>query len=79
MIALFGIIANRATMVSIAPTAMQYDAGHIVTDDAPTLAIVGKPQLPIMEAVRGNSPALAHIVLVDGDEPNGLAQYEKAY
>ena len=35
MIALFAIIANRATMVSIAPTAMQYDAGHIVTDAAP--------------------------------------------
>ncbi|MFI0848289.1 AMP-binding protein [Mesorhizobium sp. IMUNJ 23232] len=78
MIALFGIIANRATMVSIAPTAMQYDAGHIVTDAAPTVAIVGAPQLPIMEAVRGNSPALAHIVLVEGDEPDGLAKYEQA-
>lgn len=78
MIALFAIIANRGTMVSIAPTAMQYDAGHIVTDAAPTVAIVGQPQLPIMEAVRGNSPALAHIVLVDGDEPDGLARYESA-
>lgn len=76
MIALFGIIANRATMVSIAPTAMQYDAGHIVTDAAPTVAICGKPQLAVIEAVRGNSPALAHIVLVDGDEPDGLAAYD---
>lgn len=78
MIALFAIIANRATMVSIAPTAMQYDAGHIVTDAGPTVAIVGKPQLPIVEAVRGNSPALEHIILVDGQEPDGLAQYEGA-
>jgi crotonobetaine/carnitine-CoA ligase len=78
MIALFGIIANRATMVSIAPTAMQYDAGHIVTDAAPTVAIVGKPQLPIIEGVRGNSPALAHIVVVEGEEPDGLAAYEKS-
>lgn len=78
MIALFGIIANRATMVSIAPSAMQYDAGHIVTDAAPTVAIVGKPQLPIIEAVRGNSPALAHIVVVEGEEPDGLAAYESA-
>lgn len=76
MIALFGIIANRATMVSIAPTAMQYDAGHIVGDAAPTLAIVGKPQLPIIEAVRGNAPGLAHIVVVDGDEPDGLSAYD---
>lgn len=78
MIALFGIIANRATMVSIAPTAMQYDAGHIVTDAAPTVAICGKPQLPVIEAVRGNAPSLAHIVVVDGDEPDGLSAYERA-
>ena len=77
MIALFAIIANRGTMVSIAPTAMQYDAGHIVSDAAPTLAIVGKPQLPIMEAVRDRSPALAHIVIVDGDEPDGLEAYSR--
>lgn len=78
MIALFGIIANRCTMVSIAPTAMQYDAGHIVTDAAPSVAIVGVTQLPIMEAVRTNSPHLHHIVLVDGDEPDGLSAYENA-
>jgi crotonobetaine/carnitine-CoA ligase len=77
MIALFGIIANRATMVSIVPTAMPYDAGHIVTDAAPTVAIVGKPQLPIIEAVRGNSTSLAHVVVVDGDEPDGLSAYEQ--
>ena len=78
MIALFGIIANRATMVSIAPTAMHYDAGHIVADAQPTAAIVGNAQLPIVEAVRGNSPALQHVIVVDGDEPDGLAPYENA-
>lgn len=78
MIALFGIIANRATMVSIAPTAMQYDAGHIVADAQPTAAIVGNAQLPIIEAVRGSSPALQHVIVVDGDEPDGLARYENA-
>lgn len=78
MIALFGIIANRATMVSIAPTAMQYDAGHIVADAQPTAAIVGNAQLPIIEAVRGSSPALQHVIVVDGEEPDGLAPYENA-
>jgi crotonobetaine/carnitine-CoA ligase len=78
MIALFAIIANRCTMVSIAPTAMQYDAGHIVTDAAPTVAIVGRTQLPIIEAVRGNAPGLDHILLVEGDEPDGLSAYENA-
>lgn len=78
MIALFGIIANRCTMVSIAPTAMQYDAGHIVKDAQPVAAICGKPQLEIMEAVRGNSSKLQHIIVVDGEEPDGLKAYEDA-
>jgi crotonobetaine/carnitine-CoA ligase len=75
MIALFAIIANRATLVSIAPTAQPFDAGHIVADAAPALAICGKPQLPVMEAVKSRSPALREIVIVDGDEPDGLASY----
>lgn len=78
MIALFGIIANRCTMVSIAPTAMQYDAGHIVRDAQPTVAIVGKPQRPIIDAVRSEAPHLAHVLVVEGDEPDGLSVYENA-
>lgn len=78
MIALFGIIANRAVMVSIAPTAMAYDAGHIVADAQPTVAIVGTPQLPIIEQVRNEAPGLAEIVVVDGEEPDELKRYEAA-
>lgn len=76
MIALFAIIANRATMVSIAPTAMSYDAGHIVADAAPTAAIVGRPQLPVLESVRDRAPALAHVIVVEGEEPDGVAAYD---
>ena len=75
MIALFAIIANRATLVSIAPTAQKFDAGHIVSDAQPVAAICGKDQLPIIEAVRAESQGLAHIICVDGDEPDGLAAY----
>lgn len=78
MIALFGIIANRCTMVSIAPTAMEHDAGHIVRDSQPTVAIVGKAQLPVMESVRTNTAQLDHTVLVDAEEPGGLEAYENA-
>ena len=45
MIVLFAIIANRGTLVSIAPSAQQYDAGHIVKDAEPVAAICGLPQL----------------------------------
>jgi len=76
MIVLFAIMANRATLVSIAPTAMKFDAGHIVGDAMPVLAICGKPQLEVISAVRAHAPGLKEIVVVDGDEPGGLAAYE---
>ncbi|MGE0212973.1 MAG: AMP-binding protein [Parvibaculaceae bacterium] len=77
MIALFGIIANRGTLVSIAPTAQQFDAGHIVKDAQPVVAVCGSTQKPIVEAVRDGSPALRHIIVVEGEEPKGLEAYEK--
>lgn len=77
MIALFAIMANRATLVSIAPMAQEYDAGHIVADAQPALAICGKPQSAVMEAVKSRSPALSEIVIVDGEEPKGLEAYER--
>lgn len=78
MIVLFALIANRATLVSIAPTAQEFDAGHIVADASPVLAICGKPQLPVMEAVKSRSPTLKEIIVVDGEEPDGLAAYDAA-
>ncbi|MGE0006285.1 MAG: class I adenylate-forming enzyme family protein [Parvibaculaceae bacterium] len=78
MIALFAIIANRATLVSIPPTAMPHDAGHIVGDARPVAAIVGKPQLPVVASVRTAAPFLEHVLVVEGDEPDGLAAYENA-
>src|SRR5262245_61591288 len=41
MIALFAIVANRGILVSIAPTAQEHDAGHILKDSTPIAAIVG--------------------------------------
>jgi crotonobetaine/carnitine-CoA ligase len=78
MIALFGIIANRCTLVSIAPTAKDHDAGHIVADAAPVAAVVGEAQSPIIESVRDRAPGLRQIIKVEGEEPNGLASYEQA-
>jgi crotonobetaine/carnitine-CoA ligase len=75
MIALFAIIANRGTLVSIAPSAQQYDAGHIVKDAQPVAAICGLPQEQIIRAVRDNAPTLEHIIVLDGEEPNGLSRY----
>ena len=78
MIALFAIIANRATLVSIAPTAQLHDAGHILADAAPVLAIAGTSQFPLLEKLRAAQPSLREILVVDGAEPDGLGRYERA-
>ncbi len=76
MIALFAIVANRGILVSIAPTAQEHDAGHILKDSTPVAAIVGKPQLALMESLQPGAPTLQHLVVVDGEEPKGLEAYE---
>lgn len=78
MIALFGIVANRATLVSIAPTAREHDAGHILEDSAPVMAIVGAAQRPLIESLRPSCPSLGTIVEVAGEEPDGLGRHETA-
>jgi crotonobetaine/carnitine-CoA ligase len=77
MIALFGIVANRGTLVSIAPTAQSFDAGHIVADAQPVVAICGTPQKPILDEVQGRCKRLAHVIVVDGEEPKGLERYDR--
>lgn len=77
MIALFAIIANRAALVSIAPTAQQHDAGHILRDSQPVLAIVGTTQAPLIEQLKPDCPSLKEIIVVDGVEPNGLMRFEE--
>ena len=78
MIALFGIMANRGILVSIAPTAQEHDAGHILRDSEPVLAIVGEPQLELMGKLKETAPSLKEIVVVRGEEPRGLEAYEQA-
>jgi crotonobetaine/carnitine-CoA ligase len=78
MIALFAIMANRAILVSIAPTAQQHDAGHILADSEPVLAICGATQKPVLEQLRPGSPSLRELLVVDGEEPAGLADFEGA-
>jgi carnitine-CoA ligase len=77
MIALFGIIACRATLVSIAPTAQIHDAGYIVRDSKPVLAIAGEAQKAVLDQIRSDAPSLKDILVVDGEEPDGLGRYER--
>ncbi|MEZ5925913.1 MAG: AMP-binding protein [Hyphomicrobiaceae bacterium] len=77
MIALFGIVANRGMLVSIAPSAQAFDAGHIISDAQPVAVICGKPQEPIVEGAREKSKKLKYVIIVDGEEPDGLEAYAR--
>lgn len=76
MVALFAIIAHRATLVSIAPTAKDFDAGHILKDSSAVMAICGESQYPILDGLRATNPQLKEILTVTGDEPNGFEAYK---
>ncbi len=77
MIALFALMANRATLVSIAPTAQVHDAGHILKDSQPVLAIAGEVQSAVLEQLRPECPSLRDILVTSGEEPDGLGRYER--
>jgi crotonobetaine/carnitine-CoA ligase len=77
MIALFAIIANRAFLVSIAPTAQVHDAGHILRDSQPVLAIAGETQKAVLDQLRPECPSLKDILFTTGEEPDGLGRYER--
>ena len=76
MIALFAIVARRAQLVSIAPSAGDFDAGHVLQDSGAVLAVCGRDQQPLLEALRDDHPTLREIIVVDGDEPSGLDAFD---
>jgi crotonobetaine/carnitine-CoA ligase len=75
MIAWLAVMANRAILVPVNPAARQADAGHILRDSQPVLAIVGEVSRPIIEGLRAQCPGLREIVVVNDPEPDGLGAY----
>jgi crotonobetaine/carnitine-CoA ligase len=75
MIAWLAILAARGTMVPINPAAGPHDAGHILGDAAPVLAIVGEEQRDRVESLRAATPSLRDVLVVGEPEPDGLRRY----
>lgn len=73
MIAFYAIVANRGTLVSIAPTAKSHDAGHILDDSAPVALIHGAAQAPVVDQVAAGRGL--RLLPVGEPEPDGLAAY----
>jgi carnitine-CoA ligase len=73
MVAWLAVNACGAALVSINTSAGEHDAGHIVRDSAAKLAVCGADHEELIRAVTDSSET--EIVLVDGEEPAGLARY----
>ncbi len=71
MVAWLAVNACGAALVSINTSAGEHDAGHIVRDSAAKLAICGADHEELIRAVTGS--AKTEILVVDGEEPDGLA------
>jgi len=78
MVAWLATVANRATLVSINPTAKDHDAGHVLRDAAAALAIVSADNQPLVERLRPSCPALREVVVLGEPEPEGLLGYAGA-
>jgi carnitine-CoA ligase len=65
--------ACGASLVSMNTSAGEHDAGHIVKDSDPRIAVVGRDHEELIRDV--SDPARTEVLVVDGDEPDGLAQY----
>lgn len=64
--------ACGASLVSVNTSAKEHDAGHILRDSGARIAVCGEEQEPLL---RGIAEGETEIVVVDGEEPDGLAGY----
>jgi crotonobetaine/carnitine-CoA ligase len=76
VVAWLAVVANRGVLVSVNPEDRSHDAFHVLYDSGAVLAIVGADQLPVVQELRGRLPQLRDVLVVDGDEPDGLACYD---
>ncbi len=73
MVAWLAVNACGASLVSINTSAREHDAGHIVRDSAARIAICGPDHAELIERIAGDEEI--EVVVVSGEEPDGLASY----
>lgn len=75
MVTWFAAVGCRATVVSMNPAAQQHDAGHIVRDSGARLVVTDEEHAGLFAGLRDSCPDLDDVVVVTGEEPDGLAGY----
>jgi carnitine-CoA ligase len=73
MVAWLAANACGVGVVSVNTSSGEHDAGHMLGDSAAVIAIVGREHEELVRRVAG--PDLKEVVVVDGEEPNGLDAY----
>ena len=75
MVAWLAVVANRAVLVSVNPDDKILDAGHILSDSASVIVILTDEHQELVTQLRPELPDLREVIVVRGDEPDGLAAY----
>ena len=75
MVTWFAAVGCRATVVSMNPAAQEHDAGHILRNSGARLVVTDTEHAPLFATLRDTSPSLDDVIVVSGDEPDGLASY----
>ena len=75
MVAWLAVVANRAVLVSVNPDDKILDAGHILRDSASVIVILTDEHQELVTQLRPELPRLREVIVVRGDEPDGLAAY----
>jgi crotonobetaine/carnitine-CoA ligase len=72
MVAWLAANACGAALVSLNTSAGEHDAGHVVRDSAARLAVCGEAHAELIRRIGGEG---LDVVVVSGEEPDGLAAY----
>lgn len=75
MVTWLAVVACRAVLVSMNPTAKSHDARHILQDAEVRLAVVDDEHAELFRELQADCPGLKEIVVVGGNEPGGLSAY----
>lgn len=75
MVVWFAAAGCGMTVVSMNPAAKEHDAGHVLRDSGARLVVTDEEHAGLVERLESPCPALAHVVIVRGAEPDGLRDY----
>lgn len=77
LIAYFGIVANRCTVVAVSPGLGDHDMAHAI-DGANCICAVADAEAAVtIDAVLDYCASLRSVLRIDGTEPDGLSHLEK--